>query len=366
MRRVLFLVASLPLSVILGIPTVLALEASPSQPAIVALVNGKAIDARVLEAPSDDEIRDLEQEIAELRRVGRNDDSQQQEIYERERRIFERKQKRLDEAIGQELLAQEAAKTGVTIEALLAKEVDAKVPAVTEEQVEKFYERYKDRLVSRPEAELKAKARSILEKYRRIGARGKYVESLRARASISTFLKPPVLRFEIPVAGAPFRGSAAAPVTIVKFEDFHCSFCQSAQDTLAKLLAAYGERVRLVHRDFPIDPESRSLAHEAARCADLQGRFWAYHDALYANAGKTTAEELKAHAGSTGLDVPAFEQCLERRTFRTTVEREVDEGKRLGVKATPTFFVNGRPLVGAQPLDQFMRLIEEELTALSP
>jgi len=222
---------------------------------------------------------------------------------------------------------------------------------VTEEQVEKFYERYKHNLVQRPAAELKEKARRILEKYRLISARQKYIASLRAQASISTFLTSPILRLEISVAGAPFKGPETAPVTIVKFEDFDCSFCQRAQATLAQLLARYGGQVKLVHRDFPIDPlHGKSLAHEAARCADHQGKFWTYHDALYAEA--------------IGLDVGAFEQCLTGGTRRAVVQRDVDEGNRVGVKATPTFFINGRPLVGAQPLERFIQMIDDELARL--
>ena len=150
------------------------------------------------------------------------------------------------------------------------------------------------------------------------------------------------------MAGAPFKGPETAPVTIVKFEDFDCSFCQRAQATLAQLLARYGGQVKLVHRDFPIDPlHGKSLAHEAARCADHQGKFWTYHDALYAEA--------------IGLDVGAFEQCLTGGTDRAVVQRDVDEGSRVGVKATPTFFINGRPLVGAQPLERFIQMIDDEL-----
>jgi len=271
----------------------------------------------------------------------------------------------LDEVIGQQLLSEEAAKRGMSSEEVLAKEAYSTVPAVTEEQVEGFYERYKHNLVQRPEAELKEKARRILEKYRLINARQKYIASLRAQARVSTFLTAPILRLEVSVAGAPFKGAETAPVTIVTFEDFNCSFCQQAQATLAQLLARYGGQVRLVHRDFPIDRlHPTALAHEAARCADHQGKFWAYHEALYASTRKSTSEELKAHAEAVGLDVGAFERCLTSGTHRAEVLQDVNEGSRVGVKATPTFFINGRPLVGAQPLERFIQVIDDELARL--
>jgi protein-disulfide isomerase len=188
---------------------------------------------------------------------------------------------------------------------------------------------------------------------------------LKTGAAISTFLPSPVLRLDVPVAGAPFKGPETAAVTIVKFEDFDCSFCRSAQTTLDQLLARYGDRVKLVHRDFPIDPgHAKSLAHEAARCAGDQGRFWAYHDALYASTRKSTSDELKVHAKAIGLDVDAFARCLEDGTRRELVQRDVEEGRRVGVKATPTFFVNGRPLAGAQPLERFVEIVDQELMSL--
>jgi len=365
MRRTFSLLAGLGLLLFLNPQPGLSVEASAQDPGIVAVVNGKAIAARALDEPRDDEIHELEQQISELRKKGLDEPVRRQEIYEREHKIFERKQKMLDEVIGQQLLDEEAAKRGMSGEEVLAKEAYSAVPAVTEEQVEKFYERYKHNLVQRPEAELKEKARGILVKYRLINARQKYIASLRAQASISTFLAPPILRLEVSVAGAPFKGSETAPVTIVKFEDFNCSFCQRAQATLAQLLARYGGQVKLVHRDFPIDPlHPTSLAHEAARCADHQGKFWAYHDALYASMPKSTSEELQAHAEAIGLDVGAFEQCLTGGTRRAVVQRDVEEGNRNGVKATPTFFINGRPLVGAQPLERFIQMIDDELARL--
>ena len=359
------LLAALGVSLLLAPPRGLALEAPAESTGIVAMVNGKVIVATALDEPPDEEIRELEREIVELQKTAIDEPGRRRQIYEREQRIFELKRKRLDEVIGEQLLAEEAAKRGIGREELLAKEADATVPAVTDEQVDTFYERHKSKLVNRPEAELKEKARRILEKYRRLNAREKYLESLRARAAISTFLPAPVLRFDVSVAGAPFKGPETAAVTIVKFEDFDCSFCRSAQTTIDQLLARYGDRVKLVHRDFPIDPRhAKSLAHEAARCAGDQGRFWAYHDALYASTPKSTPDELKVHAEAIGLDVDAFAQCLAGGTGPALVQRDVDEGRRVGVKATPTFFVNGRPLVGAQPLERFVEIIDQELMSV--
>jgi len=133
------------------------------------------------------------------------------------------------------------------------------------------------------------------------------------------------------------------------------------QPTLTQLAARYGERVKLVYRDFPIDslhPQARN-AREAARCANAQGKFWAYHDALYSKQRKAGADDLKAIAREVDLDMLPFELCLNARTYRSAVQKDIDEGTRIGVIGTPTFLINGRVTSGAQPLENFMRVDEE-------
>jgi len=151
---------------------------------------------------------------------------------------------------------------------------------------------------------------------------------------------------------------------MVKFEDFHCPYCKKAQPTVAQVLSKYEKKIRLVHRDFPIDsihPAARK-AHEAGRCANEQGKFWQYHDLLYANAPKAEAADLKSYAEEIGLDVPAFEKCVASGKFRDVVQKDVDEGNRLGVTGTPTFYINGRLLSGAQPFESFATIIDEEIS----
>jgi len=170
---------------------------------------------------------------------------------------------------------------------------------------------------------------------------------------------------KVPVDGAPVRGAADAPVTLVEFSDFHCPFCKRVQPTLAQLLERYPGKVKMVYRDFPIDslhPQARRAA-EAARCAQDQGKFWEYHDLSYAGPASATPKELERYAGQVGLDVTVFGRCLSSSVHRAAVQRDIDEGDRLGISGTPAFFINGRPFTGAQPLEAFVRAIEEELTA---
>ena len=278
--------------------------------------------------------------------------------------IFNLKRQKLEELINATLLTREARKRGVSVPALLDAEVTSKVALVTEQEVEAFYEANKTRIQGDPVA-ARQQIRINLQNHRLATKKQEFFQLLRSNAKIAVYLKPPpVHRVEVSTNGAPSKGPVKAPVTIVKFEDFHCPFCKKVQPTLAQVLSKYGEKVRLVHRDFPIDgihPAARK-AHEAARCANEQGKFWQYHDVLYANAPKADAADLKSYAREVGLDVPAFEKCVANGEFRDVVQKDVEEGTRLGVNGTPAFFINGRLLSGAEPIERFAAIIDDEIS----
>ena len=280
-----------------------------------------------------------------------------------EEQIYDLKRHQVEALITERLLAREAAKRGITVPALLDAEVTTKVALVTEQEIETFYQANKARLKGN-EATVREQIRAHLQKQKLAEQRGAFVQSLRSQANVVVHLKAPaVFRAEVGVDGAPFKGPAPAPVTIVEFSDFHCPFCKQVMPTLTQLESQYSDKVKLVFRDYPIDnlhPAARK-AHEAARCAHDQGKFWAYHDLLFSNAPKASPEQLKTYAQEVGLDVPAFEQCVNSGTYQATVQRDVEEGARVGVTGTPAFFINGRLVSGAQPLERFVRVIEEEL-----
>ena len=141
------------------------------------------------------------------------------------------------------------------------------------------------------------------------------------------------------------RGNPDAPVTIVEFSDFQCPYCQIAQATVKELLEKYKGKVRLGFRDLPlrqIHPQAQ-LAAEASRCAAEQGKFWEYHDLLFAGQKLDTAG-LTAHAGNAGLDVERFEGCLKSEKYTPMIENDLQMGMKAGVTGTPAFFINPRSL----------------------
>jgi protein-disulfide isomerase len=126
----------------------------------------------------------------------------------------------------------------------------------------------------------------------------------------------------------------------------------------------YEGRVRLVFRDLPLPSHALARpAHEAARCAGALGRFWPYHDRLFAAQPAFERADLVRHAVEVGLPREAFERCVDQRRFASAVEADVVQARALGVRSTPTFFINGRPLVGAQPIETFRTVIDDALRA---
>ncbi|HEY3306333.1 MAG TPA: thioredoxin domain-containing protein [Candidatus Binatia bacterium] len=280
-----------------------------------------------------------------------------------EEQIYNLKRQKLDALINEKLLEKEAAKRKLTVPALLDAEVTSKVGLVTEQEIENFYQENKAQ-VKGEQAEVREKIRTYLQNQKLTAKREEFLRSLRGQAKVVVNLKaPPVQRLEISAQGAPFKGGEKAPVTIVEFTDFHCPFCKRALATLAEIESKYSDKVKIVFRDFPIDqlhPRARS-GHEAARCADEQGKFWAYHDKLFDNAPKTSLEDLKGYAKQVEMDVPAFEKCVASGKYKAAVQNDIDEGARLGVTGTPAFFINGRLVSGAQPFESFARVIDDEL-----
>lgn len=312
---------------------------TPSKNAPLAEVNGEVITAAELDQAVGPSLAKLQEQIYSL------------------------KKEKLERLIEERLIKSEADKRGLSAEALLQQEIDGKIEAISDQEVKVFYEANKARIKGE-EASYREPIRSYLREQKVESRRNAFLAELRAHSSVVIHLEPPeVYRAEVTAEGAPFRGAESAPVTIVKFEDFHCPFCRRVQATLKELLVRYDGKLKIIHKDFPLDtvhPQAR-VAHEAARCAGEQGKFWPYHDALFASGPKSTPEDLQAIARETGVDVPKFEECLASGRTRAAIEADVAEGTRLGLTGTPSFLINGRLLPGAQPMEKFVEIIDQEL-----
>jgi protein-disulfide isomerase len=282
-----------------------------------------------------------------------------------EQDLYNLKKDRLEAIIGEKLLNQEASKRGVEVKQLIETEITSKVPAVSDDEVNSFYEANKARLPASA-TDIKGQIRQYLTNQRVQTRAQAYVAELRAKSKVDVTLPaPPVRRAQLDIEGAPVRGNATAPVTVVEFSDFHCPFCKRVQPTLQELLTKYPDKVRLVYKDLPLEqlhPQAGKAA-EAGRCAREQNKFWEYHDKLFAGGPDASPETLKKLASEAGLDVSAFEGCLASGKHKAAIQADLDQGSKLGLTGTPAFFINGRPLSGAQPVEAFVQIIDEELKA---
>lgn len=173
-----------------------------------------------------------------------------------------------------------------------------------------------------------------------------------------------VRRYDIPVDDDPSLGPDDAAITIIEFSDFECPFCTKWHDEVwPQLQAAYPNQIRLVYRDFPLTSIHANAipAAEAANCAGEQGKYWEYHNALFAGAYGLGRSSYERYATDLKLELASFTQCLDDRRFQDEVEGDYNFAANLGIRSTPTFFVNGVAIVGAQPFDVFKELIDLEL-----
>ena len=170
---------------------------------------------------------------------------------------------------------------------------------------------------------------------------------------------------KVPVGAAPIRGNANALVTIVEFGDFQCFHCRRAEATLARILEEYGDKVRLVWKDDPLGGHERARPAAAlARAARVQkgdAGFWTVHDLLFASQSSLEDEDLERVAREAKLDVPKAIAQVKAGTHDKAITEDAELAEDFGVRGTPSFFVNGRRLVGAKSFEKFKELVDEEL-----
>lgn len=265
----------------------------------------------------------------------------------------------LEELIATRLIEAEAARRQLTVDELLAAEVAGKITEPDTAELERLYEGVAQHYPGMTKEQAIAEIAASTRERRTITRRAEYVRELRTAAGVRVNLQPP--RVEVKAEG-PSRGSADAPVTIVEFSDFECQFCGRAVETLKRVEDKYGDQVRIVFRDYPL-PMHRTAkrAAEAAHCAGEQEQFWAMHDKLFTKGGPINDGDIFRYAAQIGLDQQKLEGCLSSGKYREVWKPSMEEGARVGVQSTPTFFINGRLLVGAASYETFVRVIDEEL-----
>jgi predicted DsbA family dithiol-disulfide isomerase len=287
-------------------------------------------------------------------------------LFSLETEAYNRKLKVLDDLIETRLEAQEAVARKISVDELVKTEVSDKTAPVSDADVNATYDRVKSRLpAGKTEAELKSLIAAQMRQRHEEARRREFHRELREKAGIRVLLDPP--RLSVAEGGDPSKGPKDAPVTMIEFSDFQCPYCGRVAPVLKQLEDKYGDKLRLVFRNYPLPMHPQApKAAEAAACAGDQDKFWEMHDRLFAQQDKLQVADLKAAAAELGLDAKAFDACLDSGKHEAAWKDDQKEGDGYGVSATPWFFINGRALSGAQPYENFARVIDDELQRREP
>ncbi|MEW6716951.1 MAG: thioredoxin domain-containing protein [Chloroflexota bacterium] len=178
-----------------------------------------------------------------------------------------------------------------------------------------------------------------------------------------------ITRYEIPIEGDPTLGPEDAPITLIEYIDYECPYCRKwYYEVFPRLQAEYPNQIRFVSKDFPLTNihSNAQKASEAALCADDQDAYWDYREKLYGMEYGLSEEAYTQYASDLGLNMTAFEECMSSQKYKEAVEADLNYAIQLGVRSTPTFFLNGIPIVGAQPYEIFKQVIDQELSSETP
>lgn len=314
---------------------------------------------KFLKAPKEGlaaKVGDIEISHAELNKGIEN------ELYELENKIFETKMGRIKSIVMEKLMKADPNKKGLTNDEYMDKFI-AKGVKVSSSEINAFVKEKKI-----PKEQLNPQIKQRIEDYLLNEKKRQVVEEWLAsktkKSGIEVYVeKPRRPTFNVEVGNAP-QTNPKAKVTIVEFSDFQCPYCSRAAETINQIKKKYGSKVNVVFKQYPLPFHSQAkMAANAALCAHEQKpkAFWMMHDKMFADQSALGNDGLIKTAKAIGLREGDFKKCLESKKFFPQIEKDIEQGKNLNVKSTPTFFVNGQLVTGAQPIEVFSELIDQEL-----
>ncbi len=285
------------------------------------------------------------------------------ELYEAESKVFEVKFNRLRALVLQKLMDKDPKKQGLTNDQFLDKYISKGV-AVSEKDVDAFVKKQ-----NIPQEHLnpmvREKIKNYLEMEKKKETIDKWVAEQTRKTPVEVYIpRPRRPTFDVQVGNAPMAGGKDAKVTVVEFSDYQCPFCAKGAEIIGEIKKKYGNKVRVVFKNFPLPFHNQAEgAAVAGLCANEQSAelFWKMHDEMFAHQDQLDVESLKKAAKKLGAKADQFDQCLSSNKYLDQVKADIEEGKKYKVKSTPTFFVNGQMINGAQPIETFSEIIDEEL-----
>jgi protein-disulfide isomerase len=318
-------------------------QQDPTAP--VARISGQTITASELDESAKKDLAQLDSQYQEQR--------------------YQLRRQALENLLRKRAFEAKAKQKNLTTEELFNKEIMDKVPEPSDAEVKALYDTAKAGGQQLPPLDqVKGDIVKFIKSKKAQGAISDYWDALKKEMGIEVLL-PAYEQPKVAVdATGPSKGPDAAPITIVEFSDFECPYCVRAEPTVKQLLEAYPGKIKLVYRDFPLPMHTHApKAAEASHCAADQGKYWEMHEKLFANSQKLAVADLKGYAKDLKLDTAKFDKCLDSGEKAALVEKNRKAGEEAGVSGTPAFFINGRSISGAQPLDAFKTIVDQELKA---
>jgi protein-disulfide isomerase len=273
--------------------------------------------------------------------------------------FYEAERKALVDLVDEQLLEQQAAKEKLSVAQLLERHVDATIAKDPSEEALHVY--YEGVDTTEPYEAVRGKILDALRQRRIAKAKAAYMQTLRAQTPAIIRLAPP--RAPISMTDVPVRGIPNPRITLLEFADYQCPYCQQIQPVLTRIESEFKDQLAFAYKDYPLSmhPDAPKAA-EAAHCAGAQGKFWEYHDLVFANKRLDVAN-LKNDARDLKLDAAAFDACLDKGQTAGMIKDETSEAQTLGLQGTPTLFINGR-YVRDITYEGIRSVITEELSAL--
>ena len=285
------------------------------------------------------------------------------DIYKLEKQIYDLKFGKVKALLIEKLIKADPKSKGISNDEYLEKHIASKIE-VSDKEVESFI---KEKNIPKKHInpQIKVKIKEHLKTQKNQEAIENWLAEKTGSKAVEIYLnKPNAPRFKINTAGSPSLGPDDAKVTIVEFSDFQCPFCAKGAEIVEKLKKKYSGKVKFVFKHFPLPFHKQAeKAAVASMCVHEQNatRFWKMHDAMFADQSKLAESDLIATAKKLGSDEKKFTECLKTNKYLGKVKSDFAEGKELGIDSTPTFYVNGIIVNGAQPIEVFSELIDAEL-----
>ncbi len=290
-----------------------------------------------------------------------------QEFFELKKREYDLKMERLNRILEDKLIGAEAKKANMPTDQYIEKKVIGKI-TIGDSEYKQFV---KDRKI--PEEQLKQhpeykqRITQFLEGQKKQDKVQEYLAKLTKSSPVEVYFKKPEMeRVKVEVSDSDAtKGKKGAKVQIVEFSDFQCPYCSRGADAVNELAKKYGSKVSITFKHYPLPfhPNAKPAA-EVALCVKKLGgddKFWKYHDVVFKNQEKMDAESLLKYAKDVGADQAKTKECVDKGEFKAQIEKDMEYGNKIGVRSTPTFFINGQLVAGALPIEQFSEMIDEEL-----